>query len=1137
MNVNNKQIWKISALASAISSVMFAGSLQAQESQNEGAEEEQIERIVLTGSRIARDPNLASPSPVQSIDAEDIALSGELSITDIVNDIPALFSSINGESSKDNGPDFADGSNVLNLRGLGAARTLVLVNGRRHVAGVEGTGAVDVGSIPTKLVKSVEVLTGGASAVYGADAVTGVVNFILKDDFEGFELDVQHGMSKDGEGAQTQITGTYGFNFDDDRGNFAVSVEYTDDKGLRASDITDGVLIGSGDDGPNPAFRLQQSDLASNIPNLAQFYTPSNGFSTFGHTLPSQSDFIADFTDTFGVAPSLTADEQAIFDRAANAFPRAIMPGYTFGITNAYGQIAPGDAARLFQWFDGALDLSFGEVLQQIGFDPDENIDINNNGIPDCLDSFTGFNSSLNGFGAIGGCWQVQPDGSYGVVEDGTIASTLNSFGGYSYNAIQQPDNYILNPEEKISVNMIGSYDITDDLLLTAELKYASQELTDIEKPVTFWDYLTGYADNPYLPAFIQPVADRTGAVQITVDPVFLGDGRQDTDRETIRSVLGLEGSLDNGWGYNFSAVWGRFKRETTLRDNLIVDRFLAAVDAVTGPDGNPACRVDVDPSAPLTGSPTGLPTFDNGYYTFTPGANQCRPLNIWAGAGGVSQEALDWVSVTTTDSIELEQTVLSAGLNGDMDNWVELPAGSVMFAVGAEYREEKSEALFDAWQTGVLPQESTFGAGTNIADVSSNNSTIFDPEVLTRDEKGKYDVWEIYGEVSIPLLEGETLAEELTLELAARYSDYSSIGETTTWKANVIWAPIEDLTLRTSFSQAVRAPNVTELFGPSTGITISKDDDICDISKATTANIQNNCETDLLAAGVAASDIRDGNGDYIWANPLTARFSGVSSGNRELTEETADTQTIGLIYRPEWLDGFDFTIDYFSIEIEDAINEVQEDIIIETCYSGASLNETFCSLFERNTSGATTGGLRFLRNSPINFAKRETTGFDFSAAYTFSLEEHDFGITVNGTKVNKLNDFTNPLDLTEVDPELFEIFRPEWAGNIFLDWKWGDLTVAWQTQFMGKQLLGQAEIEEVFGYGCEVEDNCVFGPEIMQDEFWQHDVSVSYVLDENMTFYGGVKNITDEKPFFTEFAYPASPRGRYMFLGMTVKI
>ena len=213
----------------AASTLPFSGQILAQE--------DSIEEVIVTGSRISRDSNLTGALPVQSVNADDIRMSGEFSITDVVNDIPALLTSVTSEQSIDNG---IDGQNTLNLRGLGAARTLVLVDGRRHVGGLQGTSSVDVGSIPMPLVERVEVLSGGASAVYGADAVTGVVNFILKDDFEGIEVNANYGLSGDGDSEQSALSVVFGENFDNGRGNVTVSVDIRNDDGLTMGERSNG---------------------------------------------------------------------------------------------------------------------------------------------------------------------------------------------------------------------------------------------------------------------------------------------------------------------------------------------------------------------------------------------------------------------------------------------------------------------------------------------------------------------------------------------------------------------------------------------------------------------------------------------------------------------------------------------------------------------------------------------------------------------------------------------------------------------------------------------------------------------------------------------------------------------------------
>lgn len=1124
----NAAVIKGLCYSSMAATLAVAPHTLAQEDEND--ETASVERVMVTGSRIARDPNLASPSPVQALEAKDIRTSGEFSITDVVNDIPALFSSTNSESGNDGDTAFEEGANILDLRGLGSRRTLVLVNGRRHVGGSGGSAAVDVGSIPTKLIDSVEVLTGGASAIYGADAVTGVVNFILKKDFEGFDFDVQQGVSSQGDAEQLQLSATYGVNFDNDKGNVAVSVEYADSQGLKAKERDNGVFIGSGRDWGNPAKRFQIGQInASTMPNFAQFYNPSNGFVNYGHAIPSEADFVDFYTSMYGTAPNLTQAELALIAAAAAAPSRAILPGRTFPFTSGYGYIVPGNGNTF------------------AGFDEFTNIDLNNNGVPDCLDTWSGFNSSNeafnaplgDSFGNIGGCWVVDPNGTYRVIQDGLVAggSGTEGFGGDSFNTIQQFDSYLITPEEKINVNLIGRYELGDSAELTWELKHAHQETENTTQPTSFWDLLRGAPDNPFLPEFIRPVAQEIGGVAITIDPIGIGSGIQTHERTTTRAVLGINGEFENGWTYDASIVWGKFERESEIENAIIVDRFMAAIDAVTDPGtGEATCRANVDPDAPAQGTPFNIPDYDPGYYTFTPGDGSCVPLNIWAGASGITQGAVDWVTTTERDMIELEQTVYAASISGDFSDWFELPAGPVVFAAGAEYREEESSVSYDDWQLGNLPAGNPYGSGVNVSDVSENTKLTFRPKTTTRNEVGEYDVYDLFLEVSVPLLEGQTFAEELTIDGAIRYSDYSTIGASTTWKTNLRWAPYEDLTFRVSISEAVRAPNITELFGPEIGTTFrpadpcarAQIDALREGGQGTLADqTQANCVTYFNGIGL---DPFDDDGNYTFDDPLSAAFGGVTGGNENLQEETADTKTLGFVFRPEFLDGFNMTIDYWSIEIEDAISEVTGDDIARGCFEGPSLNQNFCQLLSRNSDSNSIffGGFNFMRATSINFAKLETDGYDFSFGYDFTWDEHEIGLSLAGTKVEKLNQFNDPLNPTTVDVELGEVQRPEWAGNFNLDWTYGDLTVGWQTQYQGEQLLNFVEIDTAMSR---------YGSAVFMDEVYLHDVNFTYQLSDELMVYGGINNLTDEEPFITSYATPVSVRGRYFFLGLNFSI
>ncbi len=157
---------------------------------------------MVTGSRIRQsEQNFANP--VTTFSSATIVQSGKTDLADFLSQTPALVGSVTGDLTAGSNPNFGEvGLNLLDLRHLGVDRTLVLVDGRRHVSGLAGSAAVDVDSIPTDLLESVDVLTGGASAIYGADGVSGVVNFRLKRDFEGLSIRGQGGISGEGDGQQ-----------------------------------------------------------------------------------------------------------------------------------------------------------------------------------------------------------------------------------------------------------------------------------------------------------------------------------------------------------------------------------------------------------------------------------------------------------------------------------------------------------------------------------------------------------------------------------------------------------------------------------------------------------------------------------------------------------------------------------------------------------------------------------------------------------------------------------------------------------------------------------------------------------------------------------------------------------------------
>lgn len=1061
-----------------------------------------IEEVVVTGTRISRDPNLASPVPVQFLDEEALRLSGEISVADIVNKIPALLASTTSEQS-------LTGANALNLRGLGASRTLTLVNGRRHVAGFEGDQAVDIGSIPRALIERVEVLTGGASAVYGADAVTGVVNFILKDDYDGLNLDFRTGVSGRGDAENLSVQGLWGKNFDDSRGNVTVALDHTFDSRLRFGDRPWSRDNGISRSLPNPALRFQRGDISpSATPLFADFYSFENtGRYQYGLSIPSDPQtFINQYNNAFGsslTVTSLSPTELALIDRRSSSPTRAILPQPAFSISSKRGVISPGD----------------------FGLAP--GVDINGSGVDDCLESFVGWNNSLDGtgsFGFAGGCWVVNDDGTVRPYQDGLISGSFNQFGG---DGIEDDFNatYLIPQVDRTTLNTTARYDLTSSLRAFVELK-GSRSVAERGTPLnTFYDLLYGDPENPFLPAQLRPLAEATGGLFITRDPTDLGPNLNKFTRDTYRVVTGLEGELENGWTWEIAANYGEFRNRSENSNTVLLDRFFAAVDVVTGPNGNPVCRSDLDPTAVPPTTIFDIPDFDPGIYTFTPGDGQCRPANIWGGPNSISPEAVDFITQRTADKLRLTQRVFSAILVGDSEQWFSLPAGPIGFAVGAEYRRESSRLDRDPVDLGILPTGSPFGAGTQISEVSGNTSLGFDATSEFFNSGGSYNVSDVFAEVSIPLLSGQPFAQELTLDGAFRYADYSTIGGAETWKVGLLWTPVRDLSLRGSVSQAIRAPNIDELFRPENPA-FFRPIDPCDA-----VEIANGQDPALRAANCQA-----GGGGLPalptgYLDPLSARFPGAAGGNANLGEETADTVTIGFILQPRFVPGLSLTVDHWRVEIEDGIGFVTSQQIVNGCYDATDFpGSPFCALFDRETdpTSAQFGGFRFLRQSFVNFSSIEAKGYDFAATYLFSAVGTDFRVGLNASRQEQLDFFNNPLDASDVNPALRELRRPKWAGSLDLGAARGDLSVGWNTRYFGPQGLAGVEIETA---------DSLFGDAGFASRVFLHNLNVAYDWRHGISIYGGVNNIADKAPYVTERAWPTGPRGRYFFAGAELKL
>ena len=971
-----------------LASLLTTSSLVVQPAlAQDDVDDEDIEEIIVTSSRIQK-PDYAFSNPVISVDAEAISFSGATNVTDFLKDLPALTGSLDGnDAAGANAFIGGTGLTLLDLRNLGIDRTLILVDGRRHVASLPGSAAVDVDTIPIDLIERVEVQTGGASAIYGADGVSGVVNFILKKDFEGISIRARAGQSGESDAGNRRFSILAGKNFANGRANLTGSFEYNKDDRLNASER----FFAGG--GGRQIFVDNPAELDGDDPNVPD-QIPLTDTRFFDSSLAGA--VYIDDDDT----PDFTGDDTP-WDSGTIPF---IPPFYQQG----------GDGSP--------RDLFIGDLLPE---------------------------------------------------------------------------------EERYTTNLFGRYQFDDALTLFAEAKFSRAEALTVSQPTFDFDLVIA-PDYAFTPPNIAAAA-AGNSFFVSRDHFDLGLRGEDITRDSLRTVIGIEGDLSSHLRYEVSYVYGETEVENNIANNRFNDRFAAALDAVIDPaTGQPTCRSNLDPDAVppnLGGGFTTLPGTWAG--SFTPGPNSgCVPVNI-LGEGAVSAEAAAWINTTSLAESKLTQNVVQAYLAGDTGNWFELPAGPIGYAAGLEWREEESRSI--------PPIEDQLGL---------TFGNVLSPE------RGDYDVREVFAEVDVPLLQGAPAADILSVDAAVRLSDYSTTGNATTWKVGGIWSPIEDVTFRATVAEATRAPNIGELFDPG-GQTFQFISDPCDITELAngTEFRTTNCAELLTGLGADPATFIDQN---------SARVPGALEGNPELTEEVADTTTIGLILRPRFIENLTIAIDWYDIELEDAINTALPQVASDLCVDLPTLDNQFCALIEREQG---TGGIVNFTQQPVNVANFTTEGFDFTINYL--LDPANFGVSADWGVFNfrlignKLEDLTfinlpgaDPdSDLGESDPAN-GLQAPEYQAAFNLLWQRGPLAFNYTLNWF----------DETYRYTkTEIENN----PDIAEPRFHKYsahvmqNVQLRYAPNDVWSFYGGINNVEDNEPDIGETFFPVSAVGRFFYVGV----
>ena len=289
--------WPFWGTVLAVAGYVWSGSVAAADN---------LETVVVTGSRLPQLSAFDAPTPVTVIGQDDIQLSGTLNIETLLNQTPQFVGATNGSpSSNTQQPNGGSGGAYINLRGLGEQRSLVLVNGRRFT--VNGTNqTTDLNTVPAALIDRVEIVTGGSSAVYGSDAIAGVVNFVIKQDFTGARADSHLDFDGDTTTPEYSFDVTVGDNFDHDRGNIAVSMDYLDRGGITQSQVNYAAL-------PINEGCVTTATWSKKFPGAANGASPANcassggkmGFTQGGSTSTPDGQFLPVFTGSDAALSSL----------------------------------------------------------------------------------------------------------------------------------------------------------------------------------------------------------------------------------------------------------------------------------------------------------------------------------------------------------------------------------------------------------------------------------------------------------------------------------------------------------------------------------------------------------------------------------------------------------------------------------------------------------------------------------------------------------------------------------------------------------------------------------------------------------------------------------------------------------------